>query len=215
MQHEQQVTGTPKYVVYIHKVDNLRRVTFGPSSSLEWIGIEAFGAYVDWDHGWGTCGLVEISIPDSVRELCDDCFKGYSSLRRVTFGPSSSLERIGVSCFEATGVEEVCVPDGVRELCDGCFEGCSRLRRVTFAPSSSLERIGAFCFRDTGVEEVSVPDGVRELCEGCFEGCSRLRVLPRRLSGSGRGASTKAVLSSSRSLLLCERLVRERLANAH
>ena len=60
----------------------------------------------------------------------------------MRFGPSSSLERIGVDWIEGTGVEEVSVPDGVRELCDGCFNGCSSLRRVTFGPSSSLRRIG-------------------------------------------------------------------------
>ena len=79
VQHEQQVTGTPQYVVYVSKVDKLRRVST-------------------------PCRLVEIRIPDSVRELCAGCFKGCSSLRRATFGPSSSLERIGVSCFEGTGV---------------------------------------------------------------------------------------------------------------
>ena len=71
VQHEQQVAGTQKYVVYVSKVDNLRRVST-------------------------PCGLVEISIPDRVRELCEGCFKGRSSLRRVIFGSSSSLERIVV-----------------------------------------------------------------------------------------------------------------------
>ena len=78
---------------------SLSRVTFGPSSSLERIGVEAFGAVYN---RFGRCtpgGLVEISIPDSVRELCDGCFKGCSSLSRVTFGPSSSLERIGFHAF--------------------------------------------------------------------------------------------------------------------
>ena len=95
----------------------------------------------------------EVSVPDGVRELCDGCFKGCWRLRRVTFGPSSSLERIGVEAFGAVrpegfgqstpcGLEEISIPDGVRELCDGCFKGCSRLRRLTFGPSSSLERIG-------------------------------------------------------------------------
>ena len=118
VQHEQQVTGTPKYVVYVSKFDNLRRVST-------------------------PCGLVEISIADSVRELCDGCFKWCKSLRRVTFGPLSSLERIGVGWIRQTGVEEVSVPDGVCELCDGCFKMFKSLRRVTFGPSSSsLERIG-------------------------------------------------------------------------
>ena len=88
----------------------------------------------------------DVIIPADICELCHGCFKGCWSLRRVIFGPSSSLERIGVCCFAESGVEEVSVPDGVRELCDGCFEECWRLRRVTFGPSSSLERIGFRAF---------------------------------------------------------------------
>ena len=119
-------------------------------------------------------GAEDVLIPADVRELCDGCFKGARSLRRVTFGPASSLERIGVSCFAETQVEEVSIPDGVRELFDGCFQGCKSLRRVMFGPSSLLERIGVSCFEGSGVEEVFVPDGVRELCDGCFKGCSTL-----------------------------------------
>ena len=52
----------------------------------------------------------------------------------MTFGPSTSLERIGVGWILGTSVEDVSVPDGVRELCDGCFKGCSRMRRVIFGP---------------------------------------------------------------------------------
>ena len=175
----------------------LRRVTFGPSSSLERIGVEAFGAlekekmvYMERPQKetvFTPCGLVEISIPDSVRELCEGCFRGCQNLRRVTFGPSLSLERIGASCFEETGVEEFAVPDSCRELSDRCFKGCSRLRRVTFGPSSSLERIGVEVFGALrnyprlrnmmlcGFGEISIPDSVRELCDGCFRGCENLR----------------------------------------
>ena len=167
---------------------SLRRVTFGPSSSLESIGAHcfyrcglvrfeipapvraigggAFGECVltggivcrdgcsfraleglvlsdDFRICFSSYGVLSsVCVPDSVRELCDCCFNGCWSLRRVTFGRSSSLERIGVSCFEWSGVEEISVPDSVRELCDCCFNGCESLRRVTFGPSSSLERIG-------------------------------------------------------------------------
>ena len=102
----------------------------------------------------------------------------------MTFGPSSSLEWIGVSCFERTEVEEVAVPDGVRELCEGCFKSCTSLQCVTFGPSSSLERIGAACFQASGVKEVAVPDGVRELCEGCFKQCRSLHRVTFGLSSS-------------------------------
>ena len=72
----------------------------------------------------------------------------------MTFGSSSSLERIGVSCFEDSGVEKVSLPDGVRELCDRCFSGCRRLRRVNFGFSSSLERIGVSCFASRDLPRV-------------------------------------------------------------
>ena len=48
--------------------------------------------------------------------------KGCSNLCRVTFGPSSSLARIGVSCFAGTQVEEMGIPNSVCELCDGVFQ---------------------------------------------------------------------------------------------
>ena len=119
--------------------------------------------------------LSSVRIPDAVRGLCNRCFYGCKSLRRVNFGSSSSLELIGVSCFAESGVEEVSIPDSVRRLCDRCFYGCKRLRRVKFGSSSSLERIGVECFADSGVEEVSIPDGVRELCDRCFKWCENLR----------------------------------------
>ena len=127
--------------------------------------------------------LREVLIPNTVRELCDGCFKGCKNLRRVTFGGSSSLEWIGDSCFAETGVEEVSIPDGVRNLGDWCFSDCKNLSRVTFGSSSSLERIGYSCFGewrpwDCGncpLTEISIPDGVRELCARCLSGCCQLR----------------------------------------
>ena len=95
---------------------SLRRVTFGPSSSLERIGVEAFGAVEDSEGGVTACGLVEISIPDSVCELCDECFESCSGLERVTFGPSSCLERIGDLCFDGVGLVGLKIPASVKHL---------------------------------------------------------------------------------------------------
>ena len=96
--------------------------------------------------------LSSVCVPDSVRELCDGCFKGCESLYRVTFGPASSLERVGAEVFgevsdhfDNTGwacweLHKISIPDSVRELADCCFKGCRAT--VTFGPSLSLERIG-------------------------------------------------------------------------
>ena len=151
----QQFTRTPMYLVYAHRANS------GLCLSSTWAG--------------RLQELRDVSIPNNVCELCDGCFKGCKGLHRVMFGSSLSLERIGDSCFEESGVEEVSIPDGVRELCDGCFRGCKSLRRVNFGSSSSLERIGDTCFEGSGVEEVSNTDGVRELCDRCFQWCKSLR----------------------------------------
>ena len=168
VQEEKQLMENTTYLVYGHKVE----------SGLDWKSASA-ADFVGQ--------LQDISIPNNVHKLCDRCFWKCESLLRVTFGASSSLELIGVSCFEGTGVEEVSIPDGVRELGDFCFKGCTSFRRLAFGPSSSLERIGVACFEDTLLEEVSIPDGVPELCDRCFCKCqSLLRVIFGASSSLGR-----------------------------
>ena len=119
---------------------------------------------LDCERCFGSYGvLLSVCIPDSVRELCDYCFKGCKSLRRVTFGSVSSLERIGASCFEATPLKKVSIPNSVRELCDRCFKGCESLACVTFGSSPSLDRIGDCCFEGTQVEDLSIPDSASDV----------------------------------------------------
>ena len=77
-------------------------MNFGSSPSLERIGDSCFSC----------SGVEEVSIPDGVCELCDRCFKGCRSLHRVSFGPSSSLERIG---FQAFPMSVSCLGDPLSE----------------------------------------------------------------------------------------------------
>ena len=130
------------------------------------------------------CGLEEISIPDSVRELCDDCFKGCWSLRRVTFGPSSSLERIGARCFYGCALVECEIPASVRAIGGGAFGECALTGGIVCRDGCSFRALDglvlsddlSICFSSYGVlSSVCVPDCVRELCDGCFKGCWSLR----------------------------------------
>ena len=72
--------------------------------------------------------MEEASVPDGVRELCEGCFKGCSSLCRVTSGPSSSLARIGVDAniggLRQCEIAEIGIPNSVCQLGDGCFNWC-------------------------------------------------------------------------------------------
>ena len=144
--------------------DGLSHVTFGESSCLKRVGVEAFYK----------CGLREIHIPDSVEELCDRCFAWCESLSRVAFHQSSSLKRIGFDAFYRSGLEEIRIPDSVEELCNMCFYGCDRLSMVTFGESSSLKRIGVDVFTGTSLRKIHIPDNVEELCDNCFYWCGSL-----------------------------------------
>ena len=66
--------------------------------------------------------LLHIYIPDFVRELPSECFKG-EPVGAITFGPSSLLESIGASAFKRTRITEINMPNGVRHLGPKCFVG--------------------------------------------------------------------------------------------
>ena len=95
--------------------------------------------------------MIQVHIPDSVEELCDECFCVCSCLSRVTFGASSSLRLIMREAFRGAGVGEIHIPDSVEELGDKCFFQCCSLFRVTFG--ESLKRIGKKAFRGSAWKE--------------------------------------------------------------
>ena len=130
-----------------YKLHYINATPFLKSSTTAKSGADqAHDQLLDFDDS----AVAEVSIPDSVRELRDDCFRRCNRLRRVLFGCSSSLGRIGDSCFVFSDVEDVSIPDGVRELCDHCFYDCESLRGVNFCSSSSLEQIGFWAFPGSG-----------------------------------------------------------------
>ena len=89
----------------------------------------------------------------------------------MNFGSSSLLERIGVECFDGSGVEDVSIPDGVCQLCEGCFDGCDSLHYVNFGSSSSLERIGTRCFASSELLDFEIPSAVGAIGGGVFGEC--------------------------------------------
>ena len=103
-----------------------------------------------------------VSIPDSVEELCEQCFSETKRLLHVTFGESSSLKKIGKRAFYQSGLREIHIPDSVEELCEECFSECETLFRVVFGESSSLRTIGERAFYQSGLREIPIPDSVKK-----------------------------------------------------
>ena len=133
------------------------------------------------------CSCFQGSDVEEVK-LCDRCFQWCLSLYRVTFGSSSSLERIGTLCFSGSGLIGFGMPSTVRAIGGGAFSECSLSGGFIYRDGCRFRALDGLvlshdcelcCGRYGVLSSVCIPDGVRELCEGCFQECRSLR----RLSG--------------------------------
>ena len=80
--------------------------------------------------GSGFTRVQVVSIPNCVCEVDAMCFSACDSLKCVSFGASSKLERICAEAFCETSLESMSIPDSVVELREKCFCECKSLRRV-------------------------------------------------------------------------------------
>ena len=159
----------------------LHRVVFGMSSSLEFIGVDAFsGSRWEQAHDeMSGCPLREITIPPKVVELGKRCFCKCTKLEKVNFSPSSSLEIIGEEAFAGDkeggcALTEISIPDSVREIGTRCFYKCTKLERVNFPPSSCLENFWSGAFAGCAIQEICIPDKVKAIGDYCFCECPNL-----------------------------------------
>ncbi len=91
-----------------------------------------------------------VVIPDNVRVIGKEAFKGLAWL------------------------EDVTLPGGLKEIGDNAFKGCRQLKNISFP--QGLERIGELAFhRCHSLEEVVIPDTVTALGKGTFLYCDGLR----------------------------------------
>ena len=68
----------------------------------------------DWSNsGDAFRHVISIAVPNCVVEVCEKCFYGCGSLRCITFGASSRLERICAKAFVGTSIESLSIPESV------------------------------------------------------------------------------------------------------
>ena len=116
-----------------------------------------------------------ISVPNSVREISNDCFAEWEHLSQVSFDMNSQLECIGEIAFYKTALAEISIPDSVKKIGDLCFSDCTDLTLVTFGHSSKLECIGEETFGLTALTEITIPDSVNSIGARCFYSCKNLK----------------------------------------
>ena len=83
--------------------------------------------------------LRELSIAEGVLEICENAFRDFEYLEKVTL--PKSLKQISACAFSGCkNLKEVKIPFGVVEILDEAFSSCPSLTSVTLP--DSVKRIG-------------------------------------------------------------------------
>lgn len=75
-----------------------------------------------------TCERNQALFPDSVTEVCKNAFFGCQNLKKVTFGMSSRLGKIGPGAFGDSGLQTFSAPPSLRTISQAAFCKCKQLK---------------------------------------------------------------------------------------
>ena len=156
---------------------SLQSVILAPSTST--IGKRSFKS----------TGLVDITIPKSVKSIGDAAFSECGSLVSVAFEEGSELTTVGREIFYYNqSLKSVSLPDGIVSIPNEAFSGCSELESVNLP--ASLQSIGSYAFSSTQkLLLIDFPKTVRSIGSYAFSysGLTAV-VLPSSLTSLGSAA---------------------------
>ena len=134
------------------------------------------------------CGLISITIPNSVTSIETGAFYNCSSLTSITI--PDSVTSIGDSAFEScSSLTNITIPDSVTSIEDSAFESCSSLTNITIP--DSVTSIGDSAFEScSSLTNITIPDSVTSIGAGAFYNCSSLTsiTIPDSVTSIGVGA---------------------------
>lgn len=128
---------------------------------------KVLGSEVKYEGAFEHSGLVEITVPDSVKYLGENSFAGCGRLKRVV------------------------LPGKLKEIRENTFRWCKSLREVAFPQELDAIRVSAFEGCDA-LHAVELPEGVTVIEEGAFAGCKGLEsiYIPDSVTEIGGGKGT-------------------------
>lgn len=148
-------------------------------------------------------GLVELVLPDTIKEVGTAAFSSCESLAAVTLGNgiqgisdsmfanTSSLKNItfpanvtyiGRYAFQNSGLESVVIPDTVVSIEIYAFSNCKSLKTASIG--NGLTYIAEGVFRNTGLENITIGNNVKKLDLFAFEKNASLKevVIPNNVT---------------------------------
>ena len=108
----------------------------------------------------------EVTIPEGVTEIADNCFAGCAELESVKL--PSTLKKIGDGAFiDCMGLLSIVIPEGVTEIGDYAFRSCEKLASVILPKSLKVIGDGAF-WHSYKLEFPELPEGLESIGAEAF-----------------------------------------------
>ena len=118
--------------------------------------------------------LVSVSLPDSVTELPDGCFRGCRSLKRIDLG--NGLRSVGADAFcDCVSLETVRLPPTVGSIGKRSFFSCTGLKEVVLSPKCRVLDEYSF-YRCVNLRRIDLPEQLEEIRECALYGCGLTEV---------------------------------------
>ena len=119
----------------------------------------------------GCTSLENFTVPDNVEKLGSNIFMGCSNLKSIVI--PDSVTEISTSVFSnCVSLETVAIPDSVTILDKDVFYNCRSLKNIKLP--SKLKKIGHGCFWKSGIESIAFPDTLEQIEQCAFFGCTSL-----------------------------------------
>lgn len=87
-------------------------------------------------------GETRVTVPQGVRIIQDDAFRGCTALEEVSL--PNTLERIEIGAFQNTGLKHITLPESIRYVSSYAFDQCQRLEQADIRCDSSWIEAHAF-----------------------------------------------------------------------
>ena len=122
---------------------------------------------------YGDRGIISVEIPNSVKNIGDGAFDGFSSLKNIII--PDSVTSIGSCAFEnCTSLTEVKIPNSVKVIGIRTFRYCISLTKIEIP--DSVEYIQNFAFNHCeNLKDVKIPNSVIDIGSGTFSYCKSLK----------------------------------------
>ena len=117
--------------------------------------------------------LVEVVIPDSVKEIGTGAFANSNFLKTIVI--PDSVVKIGETAFaNCSSLESIEIPDSVKEIGNGAFMRCTSLKNVKL-PSGIAEIVHSMFMYCESLETFVIPDTVKRIDQSAFIYCTSLK----------------------------------------